>query len=129
MGQRRQRRGQRAYLASIGITGSDAQDDRVIYFHDVPDAVVEEAYAHGEPQQSMTPDGPTVCARGLARRPDPGARRPRRSPLPGGFQRRVARERLGIEADVIDGGHMVCLSHPRELVERLERYRQELADT
>jgi hypothetical protein len=42
------------------------------------------------------------------------------------FQRRVARERLRIEADVIEGGHMVALSHPRELVERLERYR--LAD-
>ena len=46
--------------------------------------------------------------------------------FPVDFQRRVARERLGIEADVIDGGHMVSLSHPRELVDRLERYRGEL---
>ncbi len=61
---------QRAYLASIGITGTDAQDDRVIYFHDVPDAVVEEAYSRGEPQQSMTPDGPALCAR----RPGPTSR-------------------------------------------------------
>ena len=120
---------QRAYLASIGITGSDAQDDRVIYFHDVPDAVVEEAYSHGEPQQSMTPMGqpfaleawPDVPTRVLAGRDD--------RLFPVEFQRRVARERLGIEADVIDGGHMVCLSHPRELAERLVRYRQELADT
>ena len=28
---------------------------------------------------------------------------------------------------MIDGGHMLALSHPRELAERLERYRQELA--
>ena len=38
--------------------------------------------------------------------------------FPVDFQRRVARERLGIEADVIDGGHMVALGHPRELAER-----------
>ena len=71
----------RAYLASLGITGTDAQDDRVVYFHDVPDAVVEEAFARGEPQQSMTPMGQPFAARRLARRPDAGPRRPRRSPL------------------------------------------------
>jgi hypothetical protein len=42
--------------------------------------------------------------------------------FPAEFQRRVARERLGIEADVIDGGHMVALSHPVELAERLDAY-------
>jgi pimeloyl-ACP methyl ester carboxylesterase len=29
------------------------------------------------------------------------------------FQRRIARERLGLEVDEIDGGHMVAMSHPR----------------
>ena len=104
-----------------------ATDDRVVYFHDVPDDVVAEAFARGEPQQSMTPMGqpwpreawPDVPTRVLAGRDD--------RLFPVDFQRRVARERLGIEADVIDGGHMVCLSRPRELVDRLERYRQELA--
>ena len=38
------------------------------------------------------------------------------------FQRRIARERLGIEGDVIDGGHMVAMSHPTELADRLEAY-------
>ena len=117
----------RANLAAIGLSEPAAQDDRVLYFHDVPDAVVEEAFARGEPQQSMTPMGqpwpldawPDVPTRVLAGRDD--------RLFPVEFQRRVARERLGIEADVIDGGHMVCLSHPRELVERLERYRQEQA--
>jgi hypothetical protein len=28
------------------------------------------------------------------------------------FQRRVARERLGIEADVLPGGHLVALARP-----------------
>jgi len=42
------------------------------------------------------------------------------------FQRRVARERLGITPDEMPGGHLVALSRPRELAERLEAYRAEL---
>ena len=38
------------------------------------------------------------------------------------WARRHARERLGIEADEIDGGHYVTLSRPRELAERLDAY-------
>jgi pimeloyl-ACP methyl ester carboxylesterase len=39
------------------------------------------------------------------------------------WARRMVRERLGIEADEIDGGHCPYLSRPRELAERLEAYR------
>ena len=54
---------------------------------------------------------------------DPRARRPRRPLLPGSAcQRRVARERLGIEADEIAGGHLVALSNPGELARRLSAY-------
>ena len=42
------------------------------------------------------------------------------------FQRRVAKERLGLDVDAIDGGHMVALSHPAALADRLEAYRTEL---
>jgi pimeloyl-ACP methyl ester carboxylesterase len=35
------------------------------------------------------------------------------------FQRRVARERLGLEIEEMDGGHLPFLSRPRELAERL----------
>ena len=42
------------------------------------------------------------------------------------FQRRVARERLGIEVDEIDGGHMVAMSNPAVLADRLEAYRLEV---
>ena len=38
------------------------------------------------------------------------------------FQRRVARERLGVEADVLPGGHLMALSHPEALADRLLRY-------
>jgi hypothetical protein len=42
------------------------------------------------------------------------------------FQKRIARERLGLAADKIDGGHMVALSNPAELADRLEAYREDV---
>jgi hypothetical protein len=35
------------------------------------------------------------------------------------FQRRVTRERLGLEIDEMDGGHLPMLSRPDELARRL----------
>jgi hypothetical protein len=46
--------------------------------------------------------------------------------FPPEFQRRIARERLGLEVDEIDGGHMLALSRPDELADRLEAIRSEL---
>ena len=46
--------------------------------------------------------------------------------FPAAFQRRVARERLGIDADEIAGGHMVALANPKGLAERLDRYVAEI---
>jgi pimeloyl-ACP methyl ester carboxylesterase len=42
--------------------------------------------------------------------------------FPAAFQRRVAMERLGLEADEVPGGHMVALGQPKVLAERLDRY-------
>ena len=39
--------------------------------------------------------------------------------FPRDFQRRVARERLGVEIDEMAGGHLPMLARPRELAERL----------
>ena len=39
--------------------------------------------------------------------------------FPLSFQRRVARERLGLEVEEIDGGHLSMLSRPEELARRL----------
>jgi pimeloyl-ACP methyl ester carboxylesterase len=38
------------------------------------------------------------------------------------LQQRIARERLGVETDVVPGGHLVALSHPRELSALLVSY-------
>jgi pimeloyl-ACP methyl ester carboxylesterase len=37
------------------------------------------------------------------------------------FQRRIARERLGLEAEQLPGGHLLALSQPEALVARLLR--------
>jgi pimeloyl-ACP methyl ester carboxylesterase len=90
--------------------------------HDVPSEVVAEAIARGEPRQSDTPFAspwpldawPDIPTTVLAGRHD------RLFPLP--FMRRLALERLGIAADVIDSGHLPALSRPDEVVRRLEIY-------
>ena len=46
--------------------------------------------------------------------------------FPAEFQRRVAKERLGIDADQIPGGHLVALSNPAGLADRLTSYAAEL---
>ncbi len=39
--------------------------------------------------------------------------------FPVGFQRRIARDRLGVEADVLPGGHLLPLAQPRLVAEYL----------
>jgi pimeloyl-ACP methyl ester carboxylesterase len=38
------------------------------------------------------------------------------------FQRRIAAERLGLDVDVVPGGHLAALSRPAELADRLVGY-------
>lgn len=92
------------------------------FFHDVPPEVTAAVFARGEPRQSGTPfekpwplpAWPDVPTRFLQGRDD------RLFPLE--FQRRVVRERLGIPVDEMPGGHLLALSRPRELADRLETY-------
>ena len=93
------------------------------FFHDVPPDVVAEAFARGERHQTGTvfekpwplvawPDVPTrflLCTEDRF--------------FPAEFQRRVVRQRLGITPDELVSGHLPALSHPMELVDRLEDYR------
>jgi pimeloyl-ACP methyl ester carboxylesterase len=103
--------------------GKEDDDMFEVFFHDVPEAVRKEALELGEPPQSnaiatkpaVTIPLPKIPIRVLAGRDD------RFFPL--AFQRRIAEERLGITADEMPGGHLVALSQPKELADRLERYR------
>jgi pimeloyl-ACP methyl ester carboxylesterase len=118
----------REYHGELGLTPAEADDDDVIYYHDLPSGVRAEAQARTWQGQSGTPlDEPWP----LARWPDVptrvlAGRHDRMFPLE--FQRRVARERLGLEVEEIDGGHMVALSKPAELSDQLEGYRAALHD-
>jgi pimeloyl-ACP methyl ester carboxylesterase len=105
---------------------ADAPFDPLIeFFHDVPQPMIDEAWAQGEPRQSdavfASPcafyNWPAVRTRVLVGRDDRF--------FPAEFQRRVARERLGISADEMPGGHLLALSQPDELTARLVTYAAE----
>jgi pimeloyl-ACP methyl ester carboxylesterase len=111
-----------ARVAAAAAGGYPAEFDLAAYFlHDVPADVV----AAGEPHNQAEADiafgqpcaidrWPDVPTRVLAGRDD------RFFPL--GFQREVARERLGAEVDVVPGGHLAALSRPAELAGQLAGY-------
>ena len=84
-----------------------------------PQSVRDEAFSQPEPRQSDTPfdtpwplaGWPDVPTRVIAGSED------RLFPLE--FQRRVVRERLGLEVEVMPGGHLMALSRPEELSARI----------
>jgi pimeloyl-ACP methyl ester carboxylesterase len=91
------------------------------FFHDVPSPMKEEGMAW-EGKQSGTPMGepwplkewPDVPTKFLLCRDDRF--------FPPEFMRPVVEERLGITPDEIDGGHLIALSRPVELADRLHAY-------
>ena len=113
--------------ARDGRSLADDPDLLDAFFHDVPPEVAAEAMAIGEPDQSATPFAkpwplaawPDVPTRFLQAADDRF--------FPVEFQRRVVAERLGIALDEMPGGHLVALSRPDVLAERLEALRTEHA--
>jgi surfactin synthase thioesterase subunit len=107
-----------ARVAAAERGGYSAEFDLGVYFlHDVPPEVA----AAGEPYQRPEADAvfgsacdfsawPPVPIRAVAGADDRF--------FPVGFQQALARDRLGIEADVLPGGHLIALSQPA----RLARY-------
>jgi pimeloyl-ACP methyl ester carboxylesterase len=104
--------------------GPPPEDDLGLFYHDVPADLAAEALRRGRHQSDTPgkrpwplPAWPDVPTRFLLCRDD--------RLFPAEFMRRVARDRLGITADEIDGGHCVALSRPAELATRLEAFRTE----
>jgi hypothetical protein len=106
-----------AWQASERAEGRDPEapfDERVAFFHDVPPEVVEEACSRGETRQAdkaytepfpltTWPDIPTRVLLGTRDRLFPYA-----------FMVELTRDRLGVEPDAIDTGHLAALARPDE---------------
>ncbi len=110
---------QQEHARQEGRRVSEPFDIRQEFFHDVPPQVQAEVFSQPEPRQSGRPFAdpwpraawPDVPTQVISAHDD------RFFPLP--FQQRVSRERLGLEPEVIPGGHLVALSRPEALAEAL----------
>ena len=102
-------------------TGYEESGEEDLYYHDVPPELAAEA----QRRQRGQADKPLAEPWPLEQWPDVPARyllcRDDRV-FPPDWARRHARERLGIEADEMDGGHYISLSRPAELADRLAGY-------
>jgi pimeloyl-ACP methyl ester carboxylesterase len=115
---------EQAYAAAREQEGHD-DSPTAVFLHDVPPDLAAEALARardqaGAPMLEPWPleAWPDVTTRFLLCRDD--------RMFPSDWLSGVVRERLGIAADEIDGGHAPYLSRPKELVARLEAYRAEV---
>jgi len=109
----------RAREAAAERGGYDTRFDLAVYFlHDVPPVVAAAGEPHQRPEADVAfesvcdfeawPSIPIRVATGADDRF-----------FPVGFQQRLARDRLGLEADVLPGGHLIALSQPTELANYL----------
>jgi pimeloyl-ACP methyl ester carboxylesterase len=92
-----------------------------VFYHDVPPELAAEAERRERDERSRAlqeplplETWPEVPTRYLLCRDD--------RMFSAAWARRHARERLGIEADEMDGGHYISLSRPLELADRLAGY-------
>lgn len=98
----------------------DAEFDlRADFFQDVPEQLVDYALSHDRDESERVfgdpcafESWPPVPIRVLTGRDD--------RMFPAVFQQRVARERLGVEAELLPAGHLAPLSHPTEVSDLLE---------
>jgi pimeloyl-ACP methyl ester carboxylesterase len=100
---------------------AEALDLATYFLHDVPPDVAAAGAEHEQPEADIAfeqpcqfarwPDVPTTV---LAGRDD--------RLFPAGFQQRLARERLGLEAVVLPGGHLNALSEPDAVAAALLTY-------
>jgi pimeloyl-ACP methyl ester carboxylesterase len=108
--------------------GYSVEFDLAAYFlHDVPEDVIRAGAPHQRPQAKIVfgqpcrfDAWPEVPIRVVVATSDRF--------FPREFQERIARERLNKEVDEIAGGHLVALSNPGGLAQRLLHYERELRE-
>ncbi|ROS78735.1 alpha/beta fold hydrolase [Cellulomonas sp. PhB143] len=107
--------------ANVRAGRSDDLDAEEVFLHDVPEDVKADM-AEGDRGPAETPFGqpctfdtwPQVPLHVLVGADD--------RMFPAGFQVCVARERLGIDPELVAGGHLLAKSRPVEVAERLVSY-------
>jgi len=108
--------------ADVAEEPDEAMDIEEVFLHDVPDDVKADLLSRPAPRQADTPFAdqwplpawPDVPTRVVAGRHD--------RLLPLDLIQRLARERVGVEADVVDSGHLPALSRPDDLARLLLSY-------
>jgi pimeloyl-ACP methyl ester carboxylesterase len=116
-----------ARIANAQRAGYSSDFDLATYFlHDVPPELIEQGEARQYPEADIVfaepcrfDAWPDVPIHVIAGRDD------RFFPID--FQRRVAQERLQVEIDQLDGGHLLALSNPRGLADLLLEYLRVVA--
>jgi pimeloyl-ACP methyl ester carboxylesterase len=109
-----------ARIAAAEANGYSTDFDLETYFlHDVAPEVAAEGEPYQRPEADVVfasrcdfaawPSAPIHALAGAGDRL-----------FPVEFQRRVARDRLGIDADVLPGGHLIALADPRGVADYLE---------
>jgi pimeloyl-ACP methyl ester carboxylesterase len=113
---------EQARRAAATRRGYSAEFDLTTYFmHDVSDDMVIEMQEHAAAQLDERFDDPCTFDSWPAAPIHVVAGRDDRF-FPLEFQRRVARERLGVDPVVVPGGHLAALSHPDELTAIIAGY-------
>jgi hypothetical protein len=108
-----------ARAAAAAAGGYGVEFDVFTYFlHDVPAAVATEGEAYQREESDAVfatscdfTSWPSAPIRVLAGADDRF--------FPVTFQQRVAQERLGIDPDVLPGGHLIALAHPESVADYL----------
>jgi thioesterase domain-containing protein len=101
------------------VWGDQEMDDMEHFFHDLPPEVLEEVLARGEPEQTgrIMEDRfplaalPAIPTRGIAATNDRF--------FPVSFMDRLIRDRLGVEPEHVEAGHLPALANPAALVDVL----------
>jgi pimeloyl-ACP methyl ester carboxylesterase len=106
------------WWANAGYEDSGVDD---AFYHDVPPAIAAEARRRQRDERAKALSEPWPLS-AWPRTPTKYLLCRDDRMFTAAWARRHARERLGLEADEMDGGHYVSLSRPRELAERLDAY-------